>query len=66
MSNYWGILGKNKKDTKFSVLDYAGGQLVINVLYATLWPKNKEAHVRRLVDKLNEQNSGHEFKMIKR
>jgi len=62
----WGIVAKYKNEKKFMALDYSGGCLVKNLIYATLWNRELKDYVQGLVDKLNSDNPSLEFKLKKR
>lgn len=63
MSKCIRIYGKKKTDEKFQAFNYADGYLVNNLIFASVWNVEDQAHVQGLVDSMNEQNPYHVFEV---
>lgn len=61
---FYGIMGREKGKGRFKPFDYQAGRFVTNVIYQTMW--GDKQHVQKLVDAMNKQNPGYEFKVVKR
>lgn len=61
--SYYRIYGKKNTDKKYMALDYHGGALVKNLIYATIIKESEKQAALDMVDVLIKNNDGYHFEL---
>lgn len=61
--SYYRIYGKKNTDKKYMALDYHGGALVKNLIYATIIKESEKQAALDMVDVLIKNNEGYHFEL---
>ena len=62
-NTYYRIYGKKNTDKKYMALDYHGGALVKNLIYATIIKESEKHSALLMIDYLIKNNAGYHFEL---